>query len=128
MNPDVMKRDELINSGYGPLIVSLSLTRLIAGNIQQARLRLNYTQAYVARQLGISTLAYANIESAKNSTIKLDQLKQIGSILAIDADEIAGVIANTQSKEKALYLPEQTIAQLTAVIGRLCALLDKRET
>ena len=76
------------NSDYGTSIVSVCMNRLIGKNIHDARMKKNYTQEYVAKQLGISTLAYGNIEGAKNETIKMEQLRQIAAILDTTPEEL----------------------------------------
>ena len=55
----------------------------IARNIKQIRELKNYTQEYMAEQLGISQPSYAKIEQGITE-LKIDRIQQIANILEVD--------------------------------------------
>jgi transcriptional regulator with XRE-family HTH domain len=60
--------------------------RIIAANVQERRLELNYTQEYVGRKLSISQNAYSKMERGE-SKITVERLLQIAAILDCDVKE-----------------------------------------
>ena len=60
-----------------------STTNDIARNIKQIRELKNFTQEYMAQELGISQPAYVKIEQGL-TVLKIDRLQQIADILEVD--------------------------------------------
>ena len=60
---------------------------VIAANVRDQRLRLNYTQEYVARQLSISQNAYSKLERG-GSKMTIERLLQIAVILETDIKQL----------------------------------------
>jgi transcriptional regulator with XRE-family HTH domain len=57
--------------------------------IKQLRELKNYTQEYMAQQLGLSTRAYSKIETGETQ-LTINRLNEISSILGIDPIEALG--------------------------------------
>ena len=57
--------------------------------IKQLRELKNFTQEYIAQQLGLSTRAYSKIESGETQ-LTINRLNEISKILEIDPFEILG--------------------------------------
>lgn len=57
--------------------------------IKQLRRIKNYSQGYIARRLGLSVRAYAEIEAGKTQ-LTITRLNDIGRILQMDPMEILG--------------------------------------
>ena len=124
------------NNDYSTSIVALYMNKFIGRNIIDARMRKNFTQEYVAKKLGISTLTYGNIEGAKNETIKMEQLQQIATVLETEIDELLkgkeGITVTapiTQSvvngSGNTIGISETLVIGLTNSIDRLCTVLEK---
>jgi transcriptional regulator with XRE-family HTH domain len=60
---------------------------LVGQKIRKLRELRNYTQEYMATQLGLSQKAYCNIET-NQTKISLDRFAQIAQILAVDAEKL----------------------------------------
>ena len=98
--------------------------------LKQLRELKNFTQDYVAQQLGLSTRAYSKIESGETQ-LTINRLNEIASILGIDPIEALGFnhqnIFNNCKQEgnyntlgKSTYqLPEKLIEQYEQRIAHL---------
>ncbi|MEM9980889.1 MAG: helix-turn-helix transcriptional regulator [Bacteroidota bacterium] len=53
----------------------------IGENIRKHRLRLDYSQAYVAEELGISQNAYSKIEANQTKSFTIERLEQLAALL-----------------------------------------------
>jgi transcriptional regulator with XRE-family HTH domain len=98
--------------------------------IKQLRELKNYTQEYMAQQLGLSTRAYSKIETGETQ-LTINRLNEISSILGIDPIEALGFdhqnVFNNCSQEgnyntigKSIYqLPDKLIEQYEKRIEQL---------
>lgn len=77
----------------------------VGKNIKQLRELKNYSQTYMAQQLGISQRQYSNIESNVNN-ITISQVEKIATILNISISKIlelnAETIFNNQSHDSSI--------------------------
>jgi transcriptional regulator with XRE-family HTH domain len=95
--------------------------------IKQLRELKNFTQEYIAQQLGLSTRAYSKIESGETQ-LTINRLNEISKILEIDPLEILGFdhnnIFNNCSQEgnyntigtTTFQIPEKLIQQYEKTI------------
>lgn len=98
--------------------------------LKQLRELKNYTQEYMAQQLGLSTRAYSKIETGETQ-LTINRLNEISSILGIDPIEALGFdhqnVFNNCSQEgnyntigKSIYqLPDKLIEQYEKRIEQL---------
>jgi len=98
--------------------------------LKQLRELKNFTQEYVAQQLGLSTRAYSKIETGETQ-LTINRLNEISSILGIDPIEALGFdhqnVFNNCSQEgnyntigKSIYqLPDKLIEQYEKRIEQL---------
>lgn len=95
--------------------------------IKQLRELKNFTQEYVASQLGLSTRAYSKIESGETQ-LTINRLNEISSILGISPIEILGFddknIFNIYNSSdinniKNINFPEKLVEQYEATITSL---------
>ena len=63
---------------------------IIADNVRNRRLEVNYTQEYVAKKLSISQNAYSKIERG-GSKMTVERLLQIAVILETDVGELISI-------------------------------------
>ena len=98
--------------------------------LKQLRELKNFTQEYVAQQLGLSTRAYSKIETGETQ-LTINRLNEIATILGVDPIEALGFdhenIFNNCSQEghyntigKSIYqLPDKLIEQYEKRIEQL---------
>jgi transcriptional regulator with XRE-family HTH domain len=108
--------------------------------IKQIRELKNFTQEYMAQQLGLSTRAYSKIESGETQ-LTIHRLNEISAIFGVPPMEILGFddkqvfnnckqdgyigINHINHSEKLLQQYEHTIQALKEQIALLKLLLDK---
>lgn len=108
--------------------------------IKQLRELKNFTQEYMAQQLGLSTRAYSKIETGETQ-LTVNRLNEISKILGITPVEVLGFddkkvfnfynsqdinnIKNINLPEKLIEQYEETIQSLKNQIETLRLLLDK---
>ena len=95
--------------------------------LKQLRELKNFTQEYVAQQLGLSTRAYSKIETGETQ-LTINRLNEISSILGIDPIEALGFdhqnVFNNCSQEgnigiNHINLPDKLIEQYEKRIEQL---------
>ena len=108
--------------------------------IKQIRELKNFTQEYVAQQLGLSTRAYSKIETGETQ-LTINRLNEISAILEVQPMEVLGFddkkvfnfynssdinnVKNMNMPEKLIQQYEETIQALKEQIAVLKLLLDK---
>ena len=65
----------------------MSMSKIIAGNIKDARLYRNYSQDYLAMKLNISQNAYSKIELGY-TRVTMERLFIIADVLKVDIAEL----------------------------------------
>jgi transcriptional regulator with XRE-family HTH domain len=89
----------------------------IARNIKQIRELKNFTQEYMAAQLGISQPSYAKIEQGA-TVLKIDRLQQIADIFEIDftallnTSNIFNIVFNAPATYQNGYINNQNISDI----------------
>jgi transcriptional regulator with XRE-family HTH domain len=95
--------------------------------IKQVRELKNFTQEYVATQLGLTTRAYSKIESGETQ-LTINRLNEISKILEVDPVEVLGFddkqVFNNCKQEGSqntigtsnYYLPDKLIQQYEKII------------
>ena len=81
----------------------------------QLRQEKDFTQVYVAEQLGISTRAYAFWER-KAIAIHAEQIAQLANIFGVSADYLVGVTPNDETKRNG---PKGKIEQILESLNEL---------
>ena len=117
---------------------------LVGQKIRKLRELRNYTQEYMATQLGLSQKAYCNIET-NQTKISLDRFAQIAQILAVDAEklfsfdedtainniinnklkECTEFVINQNTSEKENELLRETVRKQDAEIAFLRSIIEK---
>jgi transcriptional regulator with XRE-family HTH domain len=108
--------------------------------IKQIRELKNYTQEYVAQQLGLSTRAYSKIETGETQ-LTINRLNEISAILEVQPMEVLGFddkkifninhstgnngYNNIMYPEKLIQQYEETIQALKEQIAVMKLLMDK---
>jgi transcriptional regulator with XRE-family HTH domain len=108
--------------------------------IKQIRELKNFTQEYVAQQLGLSTRAYSKIETGETQ-LTINRLNEISAILEVQPMEVLGFddkkifnISNSTGNngynnimypEKLIQQYEETIQALKEQIAVMKLLMDK---
>jgi transcriptional regulator with XRE-family HTH domain len=108
--------------------------------IKQIRELKNFTQEYVAQQLGLSTRAYSKIESGETQ-LTINRLNEISAILEVQPMEVLGFddkkvfnfynsndinnVKNMNMPEKLIQQYEETIQALKEQIAVMKLLMDK---
>ena len=108
--------------------------------IKQIRELKNFTQEYVAQQLGLSTRAYSKIETGETQ-LTINRLNEISSILEVQPMEVLGFddkkifnishstgnngYYNIMYPEKLIQQYEETIQALKEQIAVMKLLMDK---
>lgn len=108
--------------------------------IKQLRELKNFTQEYMAQQLGLSTRAYSKIETGETQ-LTVNRLNEISHILGITPVEVLGFddkqvfnnckqegnigINHINISEKLIYQYEETIKSLKEQIEIMKLLLDR---
>ena len=103
--------------------LSNSTTTDIARNIKQIRELKNFTQEYMAEQLGISQPSYAKIEQG-GTVLKIDRLQQIADILEVElttllsTTNIFNIVFNATATNQNGYVNNQNISSIDIEIIR----------
>lgn len=117
---------------------------LVGQKIRKLRELRNYTQEYMATQLGLSQKAYCNIET-NQTKISLDRFIQIAQILAVDAEklfsfdedtainnvinnklkECTEFVINQNTSERENELLRETVRKQDAEIAFLRSIIEK---
>ena len=100
----------------------------------------NFTQEYVAQQLGLSTRAYSKIETGETQ-LTINRLNEISAILEVQPMEVLGFddkkvfnfynsndinnVKNINMPEKLIQQYEETIQALKEQIAVMKLLMDK---
>ncbi|MGD1839818.1 MAG: helix-turn-helix domain-containing protein [Thermonemataceae bacterium] len=63
----------------------------IGENIRKHRLRLDYSQAYVAEELGISQNAYSKIEANQTKSFTIERLEQLAELFETTVADLLGI-------------------------------------
>jgi transcriptional regulator with XRE-family HTH domain len=108
--------------------------------IKQIRELKNFTQEYVAQQLGLSTRAYSKIETGETQ-LTINRLNEISAILEVQPMEVLGFddkkvfnfynssdinnVKNMNMPEKLIQQYEETIQALKEQIAVMKLLMDK---
>ncbi|TAF11786.1 MAG: XRE family transcriptional regulator [Flavobacteriia bacterium] len=108
--------------------------------IKQIRELKNYTQEYVAQQLGLSTRAYSKIETGETQ-LTINRLNEISAILEVQPMEVLGFddkkvfnfynssdinnVKNMNMPEKLIQQYEETIQALKEQIAVMKLLMGK---
>jgi transcriptional regulator with XRE-family HTH domain len=108
--------------------------------IKQIRELKNFTQEYVAQQLGLSTRAYSKIETGETQ-LTINRLNEISAILEVQPMEVLGFddkkvfnfynsndinnVKNINMPEKLIQQYEETIQALKEQIAVMKLLMDK---
>jgi transcriptional regulator with XRE-family HTH domain len=108
--------------------------------IKQIRELKNFTQEYVAQQLGLSTRAYSKIETGETQ-LTINRLNEISAILEVQPMEVLGFddkkvfnfynssdinnVKNMNTPEKLIQQYEETIQALKEQIAVMKLLMDK---
>lgn len=108
--------------------------------IKQIRELKNFTQEYVAQQLGLSTRAYSKIETGETQ-LTINRLNEISAILEVQPMEVLGFddkkvfnfynssdinnVKNMNMPEKLIQQYEETIQALKEQIAVLKLVMDK---
>jgi transcriptional regulator with XRE-family HTH domain len=108
--------------------------------IKQIRELKNFTQEYVAQQLGLSTRAYSKIETGETQ-LTINRLNEISAILEVQPMEVLGFddkkvfnfynsndinnVKNMNMPEKLIQQYEETIQSLKEQIAVMKLLMDK---
>ena len=108
--------------------------------IKQIRELKNYTQEYVAQQLGLSTRAYSKIETGETQ-LTINRLNEISGILGVPPMEVLGFddkkvfnfynssdinnVKNMNMPEKLIQQYEETIQALKEQIAVMKLLMGK---
>jgi transcriptional regulator with XRE-family HTH domain len=115
----------------------------IAERIKGAREKRNYSQTYLAQELGISQKAYSKIETGETK-LTVDNLFKIASILESTVNELLsadlfsvynhyhthngeGIVINKHSSEKTIELYERLIQAKENEIAALKALYENKQ-
>ncbi|KAB1063139.1 helix-turn-helix domain-containing protein [Salibacter halophilus] len=92
----------------------------------------NYSQEYMAKELGISTRAYSKIES-EETQLTIKRLNEISEVVDIDPQEILGfdskfVFNNNPNQKECSYVAynNTSVDQIQALYEKLLAEKDKR--
>jgi transcriptional regulator with XRE-family HTH domain len=108
--------------------------------IKQIRELKNFTQEYVAQQLGLSTRAYSKIETGETQ-LTINRLNEISAILEVQPMEVLGFddkkvfnfynssdinnVKNMNMPEKLIQQYEETIQALKEQIAVMKLLMEK---
>jgi transcriptional regulator with XRE-family HTH domain len=108
--------------------------------IKQIRELKNFTQEYVAQQLGLSTRAYSKIETGETQ-LTINRLNEISAILEVQPMEVLGFddkkvfnfynsndinnVKNINMPEKLIQQYEETIQALKEQIAVMKLLMNK---
>ncbi|WP_297513822.1 helix-turn-helix domain-containing protein [Flavobacterium sp.] len=108
--------------------------------IKQIRELKNFTQEYMAQQLGLSTRAYSKIESGETQ-LTINRLNEISAILQVQPMEVLGFddkkvfnfynssdinnVKNMNVPEKLIQQYEETIQALKEQIAVMKLLMEK---
>jgi transcriptional regulator with XRE-family HTH domain len=108
--------------------------------IKQIRELKNFTQEYVAQQLGLSTRAYSKIETGETQ-LTINRLNEISAILEVQPMEVLGFddkkvfnfynssdinnVKNMNTPEKLIQQYDETIKALKEQIAVMKLLMDK---
>jgi transcriptional regulator with XRE-family HTH domain len=108
--------------------------------IKQIRELKNFTQEYVAQQLGLSTRAYSKIETGETQ-LTINRLNEISAILEVQPMEVLGFddkkvfnfynssdinnVKNMNTPEKLIQQYEETIQALKEQIAVMKLLMEK---
>jgi transcriptional regulator with XRE-family HTH domain len=108
--------------------------------IKQIRELKNFTQEYVAQQLGLSTRAYSKIETGETQ-LTINRLNEISAILEVQPMEVLGFddkkvfnfynsndinnVKNMNMPEKLIQQYEETIQALKEQIAVMKLLMNK---
>jgi transcriptional regulator with XRE-family HTH domain len=108
--------------------------------IKQIRELKNFTQEYVAQQLGLSTRAYSKIETGETQ-LTINRLNEISAILEVPPMEVLGFddkkvfnfynsndinnVKNMNMPEKLIQQYEETIQSLKEQIAVMKLLMEK---
>lgn len=107
----------------------------IGGNIRKYREKKNYTQEYVAEELGISRVQYGSIERGENdvtitriyniakilgvSVAEILDLPTVDSYMANNHNSINGIVNDSKIVNKLIELYEDKIQRQNEVITKL---------
>ncbi len=64
---------------------------VLGDNIKKHRLRLNYSQEFVAEELGISQNAYSKIEANQTKSFTIERLEQLAELFETTVTDLLGV-------------------------------------
>lgn len=108
--------------------------------IKQIRELKNFTQEYVAQQLGLSTRAYSKIETGETQ-LTINRLNEISAILEVQPMEVLGFddkkvfnfynssdinnVKNMNTPEKLIQQYDETIKALKEQIAVMKLLMEK---
>ena len=64
---------------------------VLGDNIRKHRLRLNYSQEFVAEELGISQNAYSKIEANQTKNFTIERLEQLAALFETTVNDLLGI-------------------------------------
>jgi len=121
----------------------MTVPNKVAERIKSFREKKNYTQTYLAEQLGMSQKAYSKIENG-DTKLTVDHLLKISEVLEVNLNELLnseslsiynnyhthngeGIVINKQASEKVTELYEKLLKAKDGEIELLKQLLDKAD-
>ena len=121
----------------------MTIPNKVAERIKKFRENKNYTQTYLAEQLGISQKAYSKIETGETK-LSIDYLMKISEVLEADIIELLnsesfsiynnyhthngeGVVIKKETSEKITELYEKLLKSKDSEIETLKVLLEKQK-
>lgn len=120
----------------------MTIPNQVAERIKTFREKKNYTQTYLAQQLGISQKAYSKIENG-DTKLTVDHLMKISEVLEVSPNELfnsdsfsiynnyhthngEGIVINKHTSEKIIELYDQLLKAKDDEIELLKRLLDTK--